>query len=268
MNINATTYTTETTEGGREFVSEIDSVFSQTTADGTEVVAEITTTASPDDPTQIDSHMTVTETAPDGTETVYEVISNEDGTFKVEDESLMEEVFEAVFDIEIPDEMAPVSTDGAHDNADQNDFSFTQPNSGNEIGNSDFNAGGEMFGNDFQSSHTEPAGMPMSFDNGYEVSSTPYSADFGTNDGTTASDYLYTDTSFDVQPVETSVTAQDEADNAQYNADYADYYQDQADIAYDTSVDYAEHGDYDAAEVYADSYESHQSAADDWAGME
>jgi hypothetical protein len=269
MNANETTYTTDTTESGREYVSEIDSVVSQTMDDGTEVVAEITTTASADDPTQIDSHMTVTETAPDGTETVYEVISNENGTFKVEDESLAEEIFEAVFDVEIPDELTPISTGGAHDHADQGDSGFAQNHSGNETGHQDFNSGGEMFGHDFQSYQTEPAGMPASFDNGYEVSSTPYSGDFGTaDDGTTASDYLYTDTSFDVQPVETSVTAEDEAYNAQYNADYADYYQDQADTAYDTAVDYAEHGDYDAAQVYSDSYESHQSAADDWAGME
>lgn len=208
MNVNEITYTTETNEAGQEFVSEIDSVVSQTMDDGTEVVAEITTTASADDPTQIDSQMTVTETAPDGTETVYEVISNEDGTFKVEDESLAEEIYEAVFDVEIPDELTPVSTDGANENTDNGGFDLAPNNSGNDMGQQDVNSGGEMFGNNFESYQAEPAGMSTPFDNGYEVSSTPYSADFGTDDGTTASDYLYTDTSFDVQPVETSVTAQ------------------------------------------------------------
>jgi hypothetical protein len=268
MNVNNTTHTIETTETGREFVSEIHSVNSTTTADGTEVVSEITTVASPDDPTEVVSHMTVTETAPDGTETVREVIASKDGTFIVEEESMGEEIFEAVFDVEIPDELTPVSTDEAAGNTENGDLNFSQNNSGFETGNTEFNSGGEIFSNNFDSYQTEPAGMSATFDNSYDVSGTPFSADFDTSDGTTASDYLYTDTSFDVQPVETSVTAEDVAYNQQYNADYADYYQDQADIAYDTAMDYAEHGDYDAAQVYGDSYESHQSAADDWAGME
>ena len=268
MNINDTTYTTETTESGREYVSEIESVNSYTTEDGTEIVSEITTTASADDPTQVESHMTFTATSPDGTETVYEVISNEDGTFKVEAESLAEEIFEAVFDVELPDELTPVSTDGATAQSDNGNFDFAQNNSGFETANTGLNSDGEMFGNNFQSYQTEPAGISTPFDYGFETSGTPYAADPGTSDGTTASDYLYTDTSFDVEPVETSVTAEDQAYNAQYNADYADYYQDQADIAYETAVDYAEHGDYEAAEVYGDSYESHQTAADEWAGKE
>jgi hypothetical protein len=183
--------------------------------------------------------------------------------------------------------MTEIPTDGTATHPESNDFGFSSNNSdsdmgtnygGFETGNNGHNSGSETFSNNFESYQAEPAGMPNDngFDAsnyGYEMSGTPdFSApatDFGTaSDGTTASDYLYTDTSFDVQPVETSVTAEDQAYNAQYNADYADYYQDQADIAYDTAVDYAEHGDYDAAEVYADSYESHQTAADDWAGME
>jgi hypothetical protein len=274
MSVNNTTYTIDTTENGREFVSEMDAVTSNTTEDGTEIVSEITTTASADDPTQVESHMTFSATAPDGTETVREVISNKEGTFIVQDESFAEEIIEALFEVEIPDELTPVDTDAAANNADNGDFNFTQNNSGADLGNTDFNPGGEMFANDFQSPIMEPAGISAPFDSGFEVSNAPFSTDLGgsdsitASDGTTASDYLYTDTSFDVEPVETSVTPEDIAYNAEYNADYADYYQDQADIAHDTAMDYAEGGDFDAAEVYAESAETHQTAADDWAGME
>ena len=87
------------------------------------------------------------------------------------------------------------------------------------------------------------------------------------SDGTTAADYVYTGTSPDIHPIETSTTAEDHAYNAEYNANYADYYQDQADIAHDTAIDYANHGDAEAANVYQESYENHQAAADDWSSL-
>lgn len=249
MELNNIEYTTGTAEDGRQIITETDATYTHTSEDGTVSVAEIVTTSSPDDPTDVVSHMTVTQTNPDGTVTEYEAIANEDGAFLVEEESLGEQIVEAVFDVEIPDELTPVSTDGV-DNTDNDSVGFGQDNNG-----------GDIYGNNFQSYDANNGGT--AFDSSYQPAT-----NYGTTDTTTASDYLYTDTSFDVQPVETSVTAEDVAYNQQYNADYADYYQDQADIAQNTAMDYAEHGDYDAANVYAESAETHQTAADEWTGME
>ena len=100
MSTKESTITTETTEDGTEIVSEINTVLTETAADGTETVAEITTTAG-DDPGEIEGHITLTETAPDGTETVTEITTSADGTVTVEeDQSLIEEIIEAVFDTE------------------------------------------------------------------------------------------------------------------------------------------------------------------------
>ena len=97
MSTKETTITTETAADGTEMVSEISSVISETAADGTETVAEITTTAG-DEPGEVEGHITLTETAPDGTETVTEITTNADGSVIVEeDKSLTEEVYEAVF---------------------------------------------------------------------------------------------------------------------------------------------------------------------------
>ena len=123
MAIKDQTITTDTDSAGNEYIAEIDSTYTETSSDGTEVTAEITATADPDDPTQVESYMTVTETAPDGTETVTEVIMNEDGTFIVEDEPALEEVVEAVFDVEIGDDLTPYTPDGEiSSDATSNDF--------------------------------------------------------------------------------------------------------------------------------------------------
>ena len=103
MSTKETTITTETAADGTEMVSEISSVISETAADGTETVAEITTTAG-DEPGEVEGHITLTETAPDGTETVTEITTNADGSVIVEeDKSLTEEVYEAVFGEEAED---------------------------------------------------------------------------------------------------------------------------------------------------------------------
>ncbi len=142
MEIKDTTITTATDAEGHEFVAEIDATYTETLADGTEVSADITTTADPDDPTNVESHMTVTETAPDGTETVTEVIANEEGSFIVEDESLFEEVFEAAFDVEIGDDLTPITPEEFSDNAASDD---SQADSDFQTTGTDFTVGDEMF---------------------------------------------------------------------------------------------------------------------------
>ena len=143
MEIKDQTVTTDTDSEGNEIVTEINATYTETLADGTEVSADITTTADADDPTQMESQMTVTETAPDGTETVTEVISNEDGTFIVEDESLLEEAFEATFDVEIGDDLTPV-TPGEEFSADASPYVFSA-DSDFQTTDSDFTVGDEIF---------------------------------------------------------------------------------------------------------------------------
>ncbi|MCB1022752.1 MAG: hypothetical protein KDB79_00075, partial [Acidobacteria bacterium] len=94
---------TATDADGNEYISEIESTITETAADGTVTVAEITTTADADDPTDVDGEMTITEIAPDGTETVTEYVGNEEGIFRVEEESVFEQAAEAILGIEIED---------------------------------------------------------------------------------------------------------------------------------------------------------------------
>jgi hypothetical protein len=268
MNINADEFTMAKTDEGVEYVAETFSTVSRTAEDGTEYVAEITTTANPDDPTEVESHMTVTATDEAGNETVREYVANADGTFLVEEDSDLENSLDELLGFEIDEDYTKVAEPGetlpTGSIESQNDSGYDSE--AFEVAGSQFEVHqSESFGSDsaevYQADTFADAG---SFDTGFSVADT-YSAGYDTTDNTTASDYLVTDTSFDVEPVETSTTAEDLAYNAQYNADYADYYQDQADIAHDTAMDYMEHGDYDAANVYMESYEEHQTAADDWA---
>jgi len=140
MAIKDQTMTTETAADGTEFVSEINAVITETAPDGTETVAEITTTASEDDPTEIEGHITITETAPDGTETVTEITAAADGTMTIEeDESLIEEVVEALFDVEVGDdaEISPKETAG--------EFEIVESDAQFQTNNVDFTVGDEMF---------------------------------------------------------------------------------------------------------------------------
>jgi len=95
-------------ENGNEYVSEISATMTETSEDGTVAVAEMTTTASADDPTDVESVMTVTETAPDGTETVTEYVANEEGVFKVDEDSDLENAAEAIFGGEFDDDLTKV----------------------------------------------------------------------------------------------------------------------------------------------------------------
>ncbi|HRH46586.1 MAG TPA: hypothetical protein PKY82_33390 [Pyrinomonadaceae bacterium] len=190
---------------GHEYVAETETVYTMEGPDGTEYEAEIITTAHADDPTVVDSHMFITQTDSDGNEIVTEYITQQDGTYRVED-------------------------DGEH---------LTKVS-------------------DVGSTHHIPQVEPIHYQ------SQGHTNILEASDGTTASDYLYTGTGPDIHPVETSVTADDHVYNAEYNANYAHYEQDQANIAHDTAIDYANHGDYDAANVYMESYDHHQEAADDW----
>ncbi len=113
-----TSITTETAADGTETVSEISTTVTEVAADGTETVSEITT-AQGDDPSTMEGSVVVTETAPDGTETVVEYsTTNVDAAASGdEDETLFEQVVEAVLDVEIGNEadgaaITAVSTGG------------------------------------------------------------------------------------------------------------------------------------------------------------
>ncbi len=194
---------------GHEYVAETNAVYTIEGEDGTHYEAEITTTAHADDPTVVDSHMVITQTDADGNVTETEYITQQDGTYRVDEDG---EHLTKVSDVGSTHhvDVAPIHHDQSHGHS-----------------------------------------------NILEAS-----------DGTTASDYLYTGTGPDIHPVETSTTAADHVYNAEYNANYAHYEQDQANIAHDTAIDYANHGDHDAANVYMESYENHQNAADDWRNHE
>src|SRR5688500_1326283 len=112
MEIKDQTMTTATDAEGKEYISEIEATYTETGADGTQITAEITTTADADDPAEIEGHMTITEIAPDGSETVTEFVTNEDGTFIVEDESALEEFVENVLGVESEDNLTPVDENG------------------------------------------------------------------------------------------------------------------------------------------------------------
>lgn len=237
--------TTITLEDGREFIAESHAVVTDTAADGTETIAEMTVSASSDDPSHVEGHMTVTETAPDGTQTVTEFVADENGQYLVEPESEFEQAVEATFGIEIPDELTPVvlpndAQSGGHSNTD-----FASYGNSGETESANYISGG---GENFVSFEASAVG-------GYETGDTGNNFDdlYSVNPGPDL-DY-------------TSAITGDQTDaeyNTEYNAGWQSYEQDQADTAHDTMVDYAAHGDSDAANVYAESAENHQSAADDW----
>lgn len=238
-----------TLEDGREFVAETHAVVTDTAADGTETVAEITVTVSPDDPTHVESHMFVTETAPDGTETVTEVIADETGQYIVEPESDFEQIVEATFGVEIPDELTPVEMPDNTQNAEAvSEFGYYGNPS--ETENAGFmNAEHETFdGGNFGSYEASAVG-------GFETAGS----------GDNFDDLYSVNTGLDLDYTSAITGDQTDAEyTAEYNAGWQNYEQDQADIAHDTMVDYAAHGDYDAASVYAESAENHQAAADEW----
>ncbi len=164
MEIKDQTITTDTDAQGNEIVSEIEATYTEILADGTEVSAEITTTADADDPTQIEGHMTVTETAPDGTETVTEVTTNADGTTtieEVEDKSFSEEVYEALFDTEIGDDDDAL----ADEDLDNADYEIVE--SETEFESVEFTDGGEVF--ESSDLPTETPMMDAPFDSTYQT---------------------------------------------------------------------------------------------------
>ncbi len=108
MEIKDQTINTATDQSGTDYISEITATVTEIRADGTEVTAEITTTANPDNPTEIEGQMTITEVAPDGTETVTEIIANQEGMFLVEEQSPLAEFVSAVLGIELADNLTPI----------------------------------------------------------------------------------------------------------------------------------------------------------------
>lgn len=108
MEIKDQNIETAVDEKGNEYISEISATVTETSEDGTVAVAEMTTTANPDDPTNVQSEMTVTETAPDGTETVTEFVANEEGVFRVEEDSAAENAAESILGVEFDNDLTKV----------------------------------------------------------------------------------------------------------------------------------------------------------------
>jgi hypothetical protein len=118
-----------------------------------------------------------TETASDGTETVTEIVVNEDGTFAVEeDESLVEEVIEAVFGVEIGDNSDDntISSDGGFDNTE---FEIVESESEYQTSGADFTFGDEMLAPtiaSFDVAEINVADAPL--DSSFGIADTPYLA--------------------------------------------------------------------------------------------
>ncbi|MGI8495111.1 MAG: hypothetical protein ACR2L1_07340 [Pyrinomonadaceae bacterium] len=173
MEIKDQTVETATDSEGHEYISEMDATLTETSADGTESVAEMTVTADPDDPTDVEGQMTVTETAPDGTETITEYVANDEGVFKVEEESDLENAIEEIFGIEIGDDLTQVlDADGnpvgeASGDGDSNGDVF-QAEPDFQTGDADFAAGDETYESDLVSDETTDASFS---DADFEVSS-------------------------------------------------------------------------------------------------
>jgi len=197
MEIKDMTMTNDTDADGREIVSEINATYTETRADGTQVEAEITTTADAEDPTQIEGHILMTETAPDGTETVTEIVTNEDGSFIVEDESLLEETVEAMFDVEIEDDLTPITPEEFSDDTESDVF---QAESDFQTDDADFTVGDEML---------DPNALPTDVVE-TPVADAPFDVAYGTTDDT-FSETPIADTPFD-STLETTETDSTDAE--------------------------------------------------------
>ena len=114
MEIKNEENTMATDEHGHEYVAETNAVFSTTDEHGTHYEAEITTTAHEDDPTVVDAHMTVTQTDADGTESVTEFVTKEDGTYQVNEDSDLENAVDAFLGVEIDEDLTKVSDAGTY----------------------------------------------------------------------------------------------------------------------------------------------------------
>ncbi len=185
MTIKDETTTMGKTDEGVEYIAETHAVDEVTLADGTEMTAEITTTADADDPTQVEGHMTVTSVAPDGTETVAEYVAEPDGdVFLVEEESALEQFVEDTFGIEIADTLTPV-TPGAEVSDDATtgvyqaesaapDSDDVEIDSNSEVEAADFAAGNEQYYPAYSIVETADVETPIetnygTTESGYEV---------------------------------------------------------------------------------------------------
>jgi hypothetical protein len=195
MAIKDMTMTTDIDSAGNEIVSEINATYTEVRSDGTEVTAEIATTADADNPTEIEGHMTVTETAADGTETITEVVVNEDGTFIVEDGSMLEQAVEATFGIEISDNLTPVAP--AEDFSGDESTEVYLAESDFPADASDFTIGDEMF---------DPTVSPTDTTDVSSINA-PFDSTFGTND-----------TAYSPAPVDDSTFGFTETRGAAFNA--------------------------------------------------
>ncbi len=229
MEIKDQTITTDIDAQGNEIVSEIEATYTETLSDGTEVSAEITTTADADDPTQIEGHMTVTETALDGTETVTEATTNADGTMtveEVEDKSFTEEVYEALFDTEAGDD-DDILTDEDSENAD-----FEVADSDTEFESVEFTDGDEAF-----ESTDLPAETP--------VMDAPFDATYQTADSTFVETPIVDTSSDTFGTVETDNSEIEEAEAAEIAAQEA--HAQAATDAQQSADEFIASGDYNAA---------------------
>lgn len=198
---------------GHEYISEMDATLTDTSADGTVSVAEITTTADPNDPTNVESHMTLTETTADGEETVTEYVANEEGVFKVEEESALENAVEEMFGVEIGDDLTKVmDANGNPVNEDASEEEVYEAESDFQIEDTettDFTVGDEMF--DSTLAPTETGDV--------FTAETPIDSNFGTTDaGYTATpivDSTFDSTAGTSETIDSTFTEQSETEAAE-----------------------------------------------------
>lgn len=176
MEIKDQNVETATDSEGHEYISEMDATLVDTSADGTVSVAEMTTTADPDDPTDVEGHMTVTETATDGTETVTEYVSNDEGVFKVEEESDLENAVEDIFGVEIGEDLTQVMDANGNPVGEESDsgevFQAEPDLQSNETG---FTGGDETFDSSFMPDETADGSLSdADFDVSVEGDDTAY----------------------------------------------------------------------------------------------
>lgn len=181
MEIKDQTVETAVDSEGNEYISEMDATLTETSADGTVSVAEITTTADPDDPTDVEGQMTVTETAADGTETVTEYVANEEGVFRVEEESALENAVEEIFGVEIGNDLTQVmDANGNPVNEDAGDEEVYEAESDfqtEDAEDTDFTVGDEMFDSTFQPTETADAySAETPIDSTYQTTDAAYTA--------------------------------------------------------------------------------------------
>jgi hypothetical protein len=191
--------------------------------------------------------VTITETAPDGTETTIEITTTkgDDSLVNEDGDSLVEEVIEALFDVEIGEdgnieETDPESDEVAVENSDMTDYESELETDGVE-----FTEGDEMF--DPTVSPTDDSETPFADTSSDPIFETTETTDSETPlDSETPNDEISADSVFpSPEPLEEDVSEKIEEEEAEL-ADQREHIEAARD-AQDAADEFVEAGDYEAA---------------------